>query len=77
VTFNPASGCTVDGQPCTSLGITSLFLYLGAPALSLLAVVLVGIRLRQHSPRAAVAWVASPPLIIGAFVAANVMGSGG
>jgi hypothetical protein len=77
VTFNPASGCAVDGQPCASIGITSLFIYIGAPALSLLAVILVGIRIRQHSPRAAVAWVASPPLIIGAFIAANLMGSGG
>jgi cytochrome bd-type quinol oxidase subunit 2 len=76
VTFNPASGCTVDGRPCASVGIASLVLYIVAPALSLVAVVLVGIRIRRHSPRAAVAWVASPLLIISAMVAASFIGGG-
>jgi hypothetical protein len=76
VTFNPASGCTVDGQPCASVGVASLLLYIGAPALSLLAIVLVGVRMRRHSPRAAVAWVAFPPLIIGTMVVAFLMGFG-
>ncbi len=77
VTFNPASGCVVDGVACASVGVTNLFLYIGAPALLLLAVVLVGVRIRRHSPRAAVAWVAFPPLLIGGVVAVNIMGFGG
>lgn len=77
VTFNPASGCVVDGVSCRSAGVASLFLYIGGPALALFAVVLVGVRIRRHSPRAAVAWVAFPPLLIGAIVAASIMGFGG
>jgi hypothetical protein len=77
VTFNPASGCTVAGQPCASIGVTRLFLYIGSPALALVAVVWIGVRIRRHSPRAAVAWVASPLLLMGAMVAANIIGSGG
>lgn len=76
VTFNPASGCTVDGQPCAAVGIAKLALSIGLPPLALLAVVLVGVRLRRHSPRAALAWVASPPMVIVAVVAAKVMGAG-
>lgn len=77
VTFNPASGCTVDGEPCAAAGVANLFLYIGAPALILVAVVLAGVRIRQRSPRAAVAWVAFPPLLVGAIVAAKFMGVGG
>ena len=77
VTFNPASGCVVDGVACASVGAASLFLYIGAPALALLGVVLVGVRIRRHSPRAAVAWVALPPLLLAAMVGANILGSGG
>ncbi len=76
VTFNPASGCTVDGQPCASVGAFTLALYIGAPVLAVALVVLVGVRLRRHSPRAAVAWVAVPPVLLVAVVAANLLGLG-
>lgn len=74
VTFNPASGCTVDGLPCASYGPGNLALYIGAPPLSLVLVVLIGVRIRRHSPRAAVAWVALPLLLIGAMAALKFIG---
>lgn len=77
VTFNPASGCTVDGQPCASAGPLALALYIGAPAAALALVVLIGVRLRRHSPRVAVAWVALPPVLLAGTVLARVAGAAG
>lgn len=77
VTVNPASGCTVDGQPCASFGLGSLILYIGAPPLILLLVVLVGARIRQHRPRAALAMVAFPLLLSGGLITLNLLGLGG
>jgi hypothetical protein len=74
VTFNPASGCTVDGQPCASAGPLALALYIGAPVAALALVVLIGVRLRRHSPRVAVAWVAIPPLLLVAAIALSLLG---
>ncbi|WP_397573735.1 hypothetical protein [Silanimonas sp.] len=75
VTFNPASGCTVDGQPCVSLGIGTLALFIGGPTLALLLVVVVGARVRHHSPKLALAIVGTPPLILAGYVLANILGS--
>lgn len=77
VTFNPASGCTVDGQPCASAGPLALALYIGAPAAALALVVLIGVRIRRHSPRVAVAWVALPPVLLAGTVLARVAGAAG
>lgn len=77
VTFNPASGCTVDGQPCASAGPLALALYIGAPAAALALVVLIGVRIRRHSPRVAVAWVALPPVLLAGAVLARVAGAAG
>lgn len=76
VTFNPASGCTVDGQPCISSGFVKLALVIGGPTLALVFVVLIGVRIRPRSPKAALAVVAAPPLLIAAFVLASILGSG-
>lgn len=77
VIFNPASGCTVDGQPCADVGIGALTLYIGAPAMALALVVLIGVRLRRHSPRVAVAWVAIPPLLLAGVMLTRVVGAAG
>lgn len=76
VTFNPASGCTVDGQPCASVGAVKLLLAIGGPGVALVVAVLLGARLRRHRPRLALAWVAMPPLAIAALVAWNFVASG-
>jgi hypothetical protein len=76
VTFNPASGCTVDGQPCISSGFGKLALVIGGPTLALILVVLIGARIRRHSPRAALAVVVTPPLLIAGMVLANILSSG-
>lgn len=73
VTFNPASGCTVDGQPCASVGAVKLLLAIGGPGVALVVAVLLGARLRRHRPRLALVWVAMPPLALAAMVAWNVL----
>lgn len=77
VVLNPASGCTVDGQACISVGFGWLALSIGVPPAVLLTVVAIGLRIRRHSPRAAVALVALPPILIAGVAAAKVMGFAG
>ncbi len=71
VTFNPASGCTVDGQSCNSFSAGTLALYIGGPTLALVLTVVFATWLRRNHPVAALALVASPLLLLIAMVFAN------
>ena len=57
--------------------LACLVLSIGGPPAVLLAVVAIGLRIRRHSPRAAVALVALPPILIAGVAAASVMGFAG
>ena len=64
VTFNPASGCTVNGVACNAAGVGPLLLYIGGPGLALMGSVLIGAHLRRDQPVAALVVVVMPLLLI-------------
>lgn len=67
VTFNPASGCKVNGVPCNEYGTGSLALYIGGPTLALILSVVIGTRLRRNRPAIAMMLVAAPLLLVAAW----------
>ncbi|MFZ5843244.1 MAG: hypothetical protein ACOY3E_10145 [Pseudomonadota bacterium] len=68
VTFNPASGCTVNGVPCNAYGVGSLLLYIGGPTLVLVLSVVIGARLRRDRPKTALVLVTATLLLLIAWV---------
>lgn len=74
VVLNPASGCTVDGLPCIEVGFGWLALSIGGPTAALVAIVVAGLRVRRHRPRAAMITAAIPLLLILSWVVVKNFG---
>ena len=74
-----ARNCEVGGIPCAEMEPTNLIWFCAMPSAIFLFIVLLGIRIRRHSPRAAAWLVSLPPagLLVFAAIQASTMPSGG
>ncbi|KFN42148.1 hypothetical protein N787_14180 [Arenimonas metalli CF5-1] len=79
LTSSQAENCQVNGAPCPQMRALELTLLCAMPAAVFLLIVLVGIRVKRHSPRVAAWLVSLPPagLLVYAAGMAFVMPSGG
>jgi hypothetical protein len=60
LTSPDSTNCEVNGVPCPEMATLDIILFCGLPAAVFSFIVLLGIRVRRHSPRAA-AWLVSLP----------------
>ena len=74
-----AGNCQVSGTPCEKMTTLNLIWFCAMPAAVFLFIVLLGIRVKRHSPRAAAWLVSLPPaaLLIYAAFQASTMPAGG
>ena len=70
-----ATNCLIDGVPCSEVGALELLWLCAMPAALFVVIVLMGIRIRTRSLRAATWLVCLPPVLM--LVYASVMASVG
>ena len=61
LTSPDSKNCEVNGVPCPEMATLDIVLFCGLPAAVFSFIVLLGIRIRRHSPRAAACLVSLPP----------------
>lgn len=79
LTSSQIQNCQVNEVACSKMGVFYLIAICAMPAVSLLFIVLLGVRIKRHSPRAA-AWLVSVPpagLVIYAAIRASDISLGG
>jgi hypothetical protein len=76
---NRSSNCQINGVSCAEMEALNLFLICALPTAVFLFIVLLGIRVKRHSPRAAAWLVSLPPAVLLVYAAfqASTMPVGG
>jgi hypothetical protein len=79
LTSSQVGSCEINGVPCSETTMLDLVWFCGMPAAAFSFVVLLGIRIKRHSPRVATWLVSLPPVILLAYAAitASTMPWGG
>jgi len=74
-----AGNCRINDVACSELGAANVIAICAMPAAAFLFVVLLGIRIKRHSPRAATSLVVLVPVVLFAYAAikASVMSLSG
>ena len=79
LTSSQAKNCQINGVPCSEMSTFDLISFCAMPAAVFLFIVLLGVRIKRHSPRTAAWLVSLPPagLLIYASVKASAISLGG
>jgi hypothetical protein len=71
----PSSGCRLNGVACSELGGAASAIVILVPLAMFGLFALVGVRVRRHSPRAALLLLALAPIAVAALVVGNLLGA--